>query len=710
MSKVVYPDAGEVTMTYNENGTLATRIDQRKWKTTYSYDEQVRVTQETVTAEQGADPASVQGTRNVRYSYDALGRLTKVEDDNGQGNGGPDYDFSKVEYTYTWSTTSQLVEEKHTFDGKGPWTVKSTTDDVGVRSSLEYPHASGESYRTLSFTHDALQRLTAITEGGNTIGDYSYKGLYLQDRGIGNSNGSRIVKLTFKTTNDLDGYDAWGRIETMRHYKVDGGADRAKYGYAYDYASSRKYQEDQVNATTDELYGYDTLHRLTSFERGDLNANKDAITGTPAREQDWTLEVISNWDAIVSKTNGNDDSPYDARTHNTVNEITALDPQGAVGSFNLDWGEGASKSGNLYILPDRTDPTNKADRFTYDYRNRLIKVEHTNNYGGSPPTWSTVVTYYYDGLNRRVKKDLNTGTDVIYLYDACPPAVWRGWQVLEEREWDTNGEGPEDDKWEPRRQFVYGATYIDEVLIFDKDTDDDGDCTDAGGSSRYFYAQQANWNVVAVTDSSGDTAEKIKYDPYSEAAVTVQDGHSTTGNAYLFQSRRWDDEVDLYYFRNRVVSPTLGRFITRDPVGYVDGYNLYAYASGRPTFAVDPMGMLCAMEIAGPDLGNNWCDCVDGADDWWDWCSTCAGDELEACLAGADTWFQLCMRTCAGEGWEEKPWWLFRVSFCREFVCGVPRELWKKGCQSEYAVEISACVGAYAAILVFCDAMYKGPL
>ena len=34
-------------------------------------------------------------------------------------------------------------------------------------------------------------------------------------------------------------------------------------------------------------------------------------------------------------------------------------------------------------------------------------------------------------------------------------------QVLEQREWDTNGEGAEDDKWEPRRQYVYGGIYMD---------------------------------------------------------------------------------------------------------------------------------------------------------------------------------------------------------------------------------------------------------
>ncbi len=184
--------------------------------------------------------------------------------------------------------------------------------------------------------------------------------------------------------------------------------------------------------------------------------------------------------------------------------------------------------------------------------------------------------------NRRVKKDLDTGTDVIYLYG--------GWQVLEEREWDTNGEGAEDDKWEPRRQYVYGATYIDEVLIFDKDTDDDGDCVDGGGSSRRFYCQQANWNVIAVTDSSGDTDEKINYAPYGEATVTVQGGHSATGNPYLFQSRRWDTEVDLYYFRNRVMSPVLGRFLQRDPAKYADGINLYQYGKSNPTSRVDPHG------------------------------------------------------------------------------------------------------------------------
>jgi len=57
----------------------------------------------------------------------------------------------------------------------------------------------------------------------------------------------------------------------------------------------------------------------------------------------------------------------------------------------------------------------------------------------------------------------------------------------------------------------------------------------------------------------------MRYDPYGQFTLTVQDGHSATGNPYLFQGRRWDDEVSLYYFRNRVMSPVLGRSLQRDP-------------------------------------------------------------------------------------------------------------------------------------------------
>lgn len=48
---------------------------------------------------------------------------------------------------------------------------------------------------------------------------------------------------------------------------------------------------------------------------------------------------------------------------------------------------------------------------------------------------------------------------------------------------------------------------------------------------------------------------------------------------------------NLYYMRARYYDANLGRFISEDPAGFVDGTNLYAYVGGNPVMAVDPSGL-----------------------------------------------------------------------------------------------------------------------
>jgi RHS repeat-associated protein len=66
---------------------------------------------------------------------------------------------------------------------------------------------------------------------------------------------------------------------------------------------------------------------------------------------------------------------------------------------------------------------------------------------------------------------------------------------------------------------------------------------------------------------------------------------SAAANRFGWHGQPLDAETGLMYVRHRYYDPETGRFITADPLGYVDGPNLYQYGLNNPVSFADPMGL-----------------------------------------------------------------------------------------------------------------------
>jgi RHS repeat-associated protein len=199
--------------------------------------------------------------------------------------------------------------------------------------------------------------------------------------------------------------------------------------------------------------------------------------------------------------------------------------------------------------------------------------------------------YLHDGLGRRIQKLVKRNgvtTEIVRYYHD-------GDRVI-----------AEESTLRGVRRLVPGDRGLDEVVQV-KDL-----------SNTYWLHGDDQLSVMAVTDDTGAVIERYEYGDYGERRIFDESGGvpraiSSIDLEIAFSGGRLDDESGLYHLRARYLDPTVGRFISRDPLGmWGDAVSLgngMQYAGANPWTWSDPSGLKAIDGSGNPGLTPRY---------WWD--------------------------------------------------------------------------------------------
>ncbi|MBP9854381.1 MAG: DUF1080 domain-containing protein [Candidatus Omnitrophica bacterium] len=599
LTQITQPENRVTNFDYDANGRLVKMTDALEQETTFTYDEEDRRTSVT-------DPLE----RTTNFTYSPNGNLLSVTD------------HEQNTTTYSYDVFGNLL---NTIDGQGGVSSTSFDNDNYMHLAVSNPvtvtnpnwhpptvmvydalnrlktetDAQSKQY---TFTYDNQGNLTRRVDAKTQQTDYVYNQLNKLidiNYAIGNDvHYERDEAGNIKWIDDIQGrtfmfYDELNRLVKVRYpgladmdYTYDGAGNLTRViypsgrnveyvynennemvsviennitlaNYAYDKLGRRIKKEVMAANTLRSSYSYDSAGQLIKMGNKLSRSSLQADLGTLY----YVYDGAGNRTMAGGGPNGPISYSYDdiyqlisssgAQTHNytydpTGNRIYSdgvsyitnnLNQYTQVGGINYTY----DSNGNM--------KTRGVTNYGYDFENRLSSVS-----GGIPLGGRVNATYLYDGLGRRIRKTVNS---------AVTKFVYDGDRVIEER----NSSGG------LIAEYVYGAG-LDEVLVMTRAT-----------GERYYYIYDGLGSVIQLTNAQGQVVESYSYDPYGKPLNV-----SYLGNPYMFTGALYDREIGLYYMRARMYDPTIGRFLQRDPLGYIDSVNLYTYVVNNPINLIDPMG------------------------------------------------------------------------------------------------------------------------
>jgi RHS repeat-associated protein len=117
-----------------------------------------------------------------------------------------------------------------------------------------------------------------------------------------------------------------------------------------------------------------------------------------------------------------------------------------------------------------------------------------------------------------------------------------------------------------------------------------------GFDDVWFYHCDHLGTPQEMSNQTGAIIWKAQYKAWGECKVEQAksdffENSEIISNNIRFQGQYFDGETGLHYNRYRYYSPYVGRFISKDPIGLLGGYNLYQYGPS-PVGWIDPLGLM----------------------------------------------------------------------------------------------------------------------